>query len=133
VLVLALAVGLGWPAAALDRDEMAAIRNAEAWLTLVDQRRYGESWDTAAVFFKDGVDRATWAEALGAVRGPLGKLLFRRVKLVESKATLPGAPDGKYVVIQYDASFENKKAAVETVTPMLEEGGSWKVIGYTLK
>ncbi|HEX3698552.1 MAG TPA: DUF4019 domain-containing protein [Polyangia bacterium] len=32
--------------------------------------------------------------------------------------TLPGAPDGKYVVIQFATSFERKKEAVETITPM---------------
>lgn len=47
--------------------------------------------------------------------------------------SLPGAPDGKYVVIQYDTSFENKKAAVETVTPMLDKDGKWRVSGYYIK
>jgi len=37
------------------------------------------------------------------------------------------------VIIQYETSFENKKAAVETVTPMLEADGSWKVTGYFVK
>jgi hypothetical protein len=46
---------------------------------------------------------------------------------------LPGAPDGEYVVIQFEASFEKKKAAVETVTPMVDEDGEWRVSGYYLK
>jgi hypothetical protein len=43
---------------------------------------------------------------------------------------LPGAPDGEYVVIQFESSFEKKKSAVETVTPMLEKDGKWRVSGY---
>jgi hypothetical protein len=47
--------------------------------------------------------------------------------------SLPGAPDGQYVVIKYDTTFANKAAAVETVTPMREADGSWKVSGYFVK
>lgn len=49
------------------------------------------------------------------------------------RTTLPGAPDGEYVVIQFKASFENKKAAVETVTPLLDKDGQWRVSGYFMK
>jgi hypothetical protein len=46
--------------------------------------------------------------------------------------TLHGAPDGEYVVIKLESSFENKKAAKEMITPMLEDG-QWRVAGYYLK
>jgi hypothetical protein len=46
---------------------------------------------------------------------------------------LPGAPDGEYVVIQYESSFEHKQAAVETVTPMLDKDGTWRVSGYFIR
>jgi len=42
-------------------------------------------------------------------------------------------PDGEYVVIQYDSSFEHKQSAVETVTPMLDKDGKWRVSGYYIK
>jgi len=63
----------------------------------------------------------------------LGKLISRKVKSHQYSTSLPGAPAGQYVVIQYDTTFENKAAAVETVTPMLEKDGQWKVSGYYLK
>jgi len=47
--------------------------------------------------------------------------------------TLPGAPDGEYVVIQYDSSFEHKQSAVETVIPMLDKDGQWRVSGYVIR
>jgi hypothetical protein len=74
-----------------------------------------------------------WADAVGAVRAPLGNLRSRRVKSAESRTSLPGAPDGKYVIIQYETSFENKQAVLETVTPMREADGSWKVTGYFIR
>ncbi len=48
-------------------------------------------------------------------------------------SSLPGAPDGAYVVIQYGTSFENRKHAVETVTPMRERNGAWRVSGYFIR
>ncbi|MGA2423709.1 MAG: DUF4019 domain-containing protein [Terriglobales bacterium] len=68
-----------------------------------------------------------------ASREPLGKLLSRKLKSATYKTTMPGAPDGEYVVIQYDSSFEHKQAAVETVTPMLDKDGKWRVSGYYIK
>jgi len=47
--------------------------------------------------------------------------------------TLPGAPDRKYVTIQIESVFENKSAAVETVTPMLDPDGVWRVSGYYIR
>jgi hypothetical protein len=118
---------------AADKAEAAATRQAEAWLALVDQGKYGEAWEATSKLFQGAVTRAAWAEKIGGVRGPLGKVLSRRVKSERPTTRLPGAPDGKYVVIQFATSYENKKQAVETVTPMLEADGSWKVSGYFIK
>jgi hypothetical protein len=46
---------------------------------------------------------------------------------------LPGAPDGEYVVIQYETSFEKKAFAIETVTPSFEKDGIWRVSGYYIE
>ena len=43
------------------------------------------------------------------------------------------APDGEYVVIQFATSFENKKTALEKVTPMMDKDGKWRVSGYSIK
>jgi len=133
MLVVAMALTLGLPAWAADKEEAVAIKNAESWLALVDRQKYGESWDAAAKLFQDNVARDTWRDALGAARGPLGTPVARRVKSAETRTSLPGAPDGKYVIIQFDTSFEHKKSAVETITPMQEADGSWKVSGYFIK
>lgn len=122
------------PAGAGGNDAVVrAERAAEAWLALTDGGRYGESWDAASSLFKAAVTRADWEKALKAVRAPLGALKARKVRSATSTTSLPGAPDGEYVVIQYDAQLENKAAAVETVTPMREKDGSWRVSGYFIR
>lgn len=70
---------------------------------------------------------------VSVARKPLGAVLSRTFKLAKYSTSLPGAPDGQYVVIQYDTSFENKKSAVETITPMLDRDGQWRVSGYFIK
>ncbi len=49
------------------------------------------------------------------------------------RTSLPGAPDGEYVVIQYRSEFENKSNAVETVTPMRDADGEFRVSGYFIR
>ena len=119
-----------WPA---DEPEDAAQSAAESWLKLVDAEQYGESWEQAASLFKNAVTSEQWEQAAGRVRGPLGELVSRKISSRKYTEQLPGVPDGKYVVIQFDAVFENKASAVETVTPMLDEDGVWRVSGYFIK
>lgn len=61
------------------------------------------------------------------------KVISRVVSTKEFMTSLPGAPDGEYVVIQFKTSFENKKEAVETVTPKKDKDGKWRVSGYYIK
>jgi len=115
------------------KGEELAAKAALKWLALVDEGKYSESWEEAAQLFKGAVTREQWGASLSSVRKPLGKLVSRTLKAKTYATSLPGAPDGEYVVIQYTTSFENKKAAVETVTPMLDKDGKWRVSGYYIK
>jgi hypothetical protein len=129
----ALGLALVVPVAAQEAKEAAAEKSANAWLALVDEGDYEESWDDAAQFFKNAITKEKWAATVRGVRGPLGKLVSRKVKSRQYAETLPGAPDGEYVVIQYQTSFANKKSAIETVTPMLDPDGAWRVSGYFIR
>jgi len=113
--------------------EKAAIASAEKWLTIVDRGNYLESWKQSSEYFKQAVTPEQWEQALKGVRGPLGKLISRKVKSAAYTTSLPGAPDGQYVVIQFNTSFENKKSSAETVTPMIDKDGRWRVSGYYIK
>jgi hypothetical protein len=113
--------------------EKAAIAAAEKWLTIVDKGKYMESWEESSEYFKQAVKQDQWEQAVQAVREPLGKLVSRKVKSATYTTSLPGAPDGQYVVIQFNTSFENKKSGIETVTPMIDKDGMWRVSGYYIK
>lgn len=113
--------------------EQPAISAAMTWLNLVDNGQYAESWNTAALYFKHAVSMDQWEGSLDAVRKPLGKPLSRSVETTNYRTSLPGAPDGRYMVIQFKTSFENKKTAIETVTPMMDKDGKWRVSGYYIK
>lgn len=106
---------------------------ARAWLALVDTGDHAGSWDAAAGYFRAAVTKDQWQQALTAVRTPLGKLVSREFKSAQYATSLPGAPDGEYVVIQFATAFENKRSSVETVTPMVDEDGKWRVSGYFVK
>jgi len=113
--------------------EKAAIAAAEKWLTIVDKGKYMESWEASSEYFKQALTQDQWEQALRAVRGPLGKLISRKVKNATYTNSLPGAPDGQYVVIKFSTSFENKKSGIETVTPRMDNDGIWRVSGYYIK
>ena len=136
-LVLALIIlGLLFSMNSLKANEVAekaAATAAGAWVSLVDGGDYAESWNQAAGFFKNAVTKEQWQQSLKAVRAPLGKMVARKLKSKQYTKTLPGTPDGEFVVIQYETTFENKKSAIETVTPMLDKDGKWRVSGYYIK
>jgi len=46
---------------------------------------------------------------------------------------LLGAPDGQYVIIQYQTQFAMKPNTVETVTPMMDADGHWRVSSYFIR
>ncbi len=110
----------------------AALASATAWLALADSGKYPETWDQAAVLFKNALNKDQWIASLERGRTPLGKVLSRKLWSNMYTTSLPGAPEGKYVVIMYNTEFENKKSAVETVTPMLDQDGKWRVAGYQI-
>ena len=113
--------------------EPAAVSVALKWLAEVDEGKYGDSWNDTAGYFKNAVTKAQWVQSLQSVRKPLGKLISRAIKDATHTTSLPGAPDGEYVVIQFQTSFENKKSAIETITPMMDPDGVWRVSGYFIK
>lgn len=113
--------------------EKLAVADAEKWLTMVDQGKYAESWQETADYFKAAIKQGQWDQSLQAVRKPLGKLVSRTLKSTAYKTALPGAPDGQYVIIEFETAFENKKSATETVTPMMSKDGKWRVSGYYIK
>ena len=129
VLLLCLAAAPGYA----EEDKIrAAEEEAGKWLALIDGRQYRESWSRAAALFRRQVGAEQWQQAMSAARAPLGDLRSRKLLSAVYATSLPGAPDGEYVVLQFQTRFSAKQSAIETVTPMLD-GGSWRVSGYYVR
>lgn len=131
--VLLLALILSSTLVGENKVEMAATESANHWLSLVDAGRYAASWEAAAPVFQRALSKLQWAKMLQNTRAPLGKVLSRDVISAVYTTNLPGAPDGQYVVIRYQSSFEHKESAIETVTPSRGEDGQWRVSGYYIR
>jgi hypothetical protein len=133
--MLALFLGMAIPFAGMAQEgpTQPAQNAAQSWLALIDHGQYSLSWDHAAEFFKASIAKGAWSDAVASVRSPLGALKARTLKSAIVTHNPPGAPAGEYVVIQYDTQFQNKAAAIETITPMHEKDGSWKVCGYFIR
>jgi len=115
-------------------DSLAQAKKAsQAWLALVDAGKYGESWEAAAQDFKNAVSPGQWIMKVSAARGPLGKLISRKLVKSEPMKNPPKAPPGDYVGLQYQSSFEHLKSAFETVVPMRDRDGQWRVSGYIVR
>src|SRR5690606_26485494 len=56
-----------------------------------------------------------------------------RVQSMNYATELPGAPDGEYVVLEYETTFERKKKGAERVVMMKEPDGSWRTAGYYVR
>jgi hypothetical protein len=113
--------------------EKTAVSAAETWLSIIDGGNYSGSWNKASAYFRGAITERSWAVSLEGVRKPLGKLISRKIVNAQETNTLPGAPDGKYVVMSFKTAFAQKKSAVETVTFMLDTDGKWRAAGYFIK
>ena len=121
------------PAAGGPDWQYEARKAALAWLALIDDGEYGESWEQAAFLFKSRISRDRWVDAVRSTQTSFGKVRSRSFSRATYETELPGAPDGKYVVIRCRVAFDHKENAVETVTLMLEQDGIWLVSGYFIR
>ena len=110
-----------------------AIESSNKWISIVDLGDYGESWETSSELFKRSVTKEDWIKTLKGLRPSFGEVISRDVDSKKYETSLPGAPDGKYVVIVYKTQFKNKEKAYETITPMKDPDGEWRVSGYFIK
>ncbi len=115
------------------KSKQNAIASAENWLELIDSEKYNESWDELAIVFKNVVSKQQWVSKIKSVRTKFGNQISREMISDTYTNTLPGAPDGEYVVIQFKSKFEKKEKAIETITPTKESDGVWRVSGYYIK
>ena len=113
-------------------NESVGVTAAKEWLRIVDSGEYAKSWEKSDSFFKSQLTQEKWAVALKEVRSPLGAVVSRIELGAKEYSTLPGAPDGQYLVIQFQTDFQNKKTSTEILT-LSKSSGDWLPIGYFIK
>lgn len=109
-----------------------ALAAARAWVSLLDAKKYDESWSEAGTILKAQMPKARWALTVQPARQPLGAVLSRSVSMVTRRNTLPGAPDGDFQIFEFATKFAAKANAIETVV-LAREGSNWKVDGYFVR
>ena len=120
--------------AACTSDEVKADHSpqsaAEAFLLLIDQGSYQESWAEASTFLRNNVDAKQWAEHAESYRQPLGAVDHREFKSVEFHDSLEDMPAGDYAFVFFDSSLADNGSASEMVALTLDDDSMWRVIGY---
>ena len=105
----------------------------EKWLALLDEGKYAETWDESAALFRKVITRKKWASTIKALLEPMGKAKSRTRQDADYRTVLPGSPKGEYVIFVFETNYADKPGAIETVTPMKDKDGKWRVSGYYIK
>jgi hypothetical protein len=113
-------------------DEQAAERQALGFVGYLDHGRYADSYAYTGMLIRAQLDRDSFAKQLEKARAGTGGLLSRELIDASYTTTVPGAPEGQYVVLHYSASFANRQETVETLTLAFAKG-YWRVSGYYIK
>jgi hypothetical protein len=127
---LALSACLSFDATA--QLQMTPDAAARQWLFYVDGGDYVKGWERAGDLLKAQIAEQDLQSKIAPVREPLGAIMERKLIDVKLSNTMPGLPDGKYAVVQFNSSFANKAVAVETVA-LETEDDRWAAIGYFIK
>ncbi|MEN6331477.1 MAG: adenosylcobinamide amidohydrolase [Smithella sp.] len=115
------------------KREKEVVGSALKWLAMLDEGRFAESWENTSEIFRQSLQQGQWVKTVGAVRNEMGKKVSRQFYRSLYTRSLPGVPDGEYMIIEFNTAFENKKGAIETVTSKLDKDGFWSISGYFVK
>jgi hypothetical protein len=107
-------------------------RHARAWLVPIDNRDPDAAWESSSELMRSTVPKSDWEKALRPIAA-FGTVNRRTPTSVTFSVKLPGAPDGQYVVINYDTAFTGKEKTVESVILRREADGLWRGVGYRVQ
>jgi len=114
-------------------EELAAERQALGFLGYLDHGRFADSYAYTGMLIRTQLDRDGFATQIEKTRVGTGALQSRDLIDASYATTVPGAPAGQYVVLNYRSSFGNRAdEAVETLT-LAFANGYWRVSGYYIK
>ena len=109
------------------------IESNKKWLDQLDNRKYATTWKSSDQLIQQSVSETEWESAISSVHEMFGSMLSRDILSADYHAELPGSPDGNYIVVQFETSFQNKELSIETVVSSKGDDGVWRVAGYFIK
>ena len=117
---------------ALAKEVNASQVAAEAWLKIVDQGSYGNSWDAAALPLRLTMTRKEWISSVQAMRKSMGHLVERKVADIRLAQNPKNLARGNYMVFIFQTSFSSGHVAREILTLQQSGEGQWRVLTYML-
>ncbi|MEO5714252.1 MAG: DUF4019 domain-containing protein [Luteolibacter sp.] len=113
--------------------DYAVVSQAQTWLCALDSGGFLKTWEQAAEVFRTQVTPDQWRQAQNALRKHLGEPKFRKLKNVTEATSLSDAPDGRYLVMQFETVFASEKRLSELVTFQQEKDGIWRAAACSIK
>jgi hypothetical protein len=111
-------------------DDKDAIDAAKKWLDLLDADKAGVAWDSASKELQKVVKRDQFIAEMRNVRKEMGKLDSRTAVKFARAHELPGGSPGDYALIEFDSKYKNGKHLSEQLIWSVEQGDTWRVVGY---
>lgn len=106
---------------------------ANAWLQLLANGKYSESWLETIPEFRAAVSDEGWVKAMETTHSMFGDFVSRRLVDVTELKQVPNGPDGDYRVISYVSVFSKKESVLETLTLSKQDDGKWRTAGYFMR
>jgi len=115
---------------ALDEEQQAVVKAAEAYLAVMDEGRFGSLRDMVSSLAKQHVTREQVSQTYQKLRDTFGKATHRTLNRVQVYDEFPGLPAGRYAGVQYKTDFERQKGLWESLLLNVDTDGQWRVNTY---
>ncbi len=116
----------------LAAESAKAISEAQLFLEHLDAMDGAYVWSAGTPIFQARYDQDKWITLQQLLRMSYGALVSRQLKAIHYKQSYYSAPDGYYIIVQFDSSFTNKQKMVETVILDAGDPVLWKIIDLRL-
>ena len=113
-------------------EEQVALSAAQAWLKVMDDGRYEQSWGIAGIDIKEKLTQELWVWILKEDSEAFGKIISRRLKEKNYFNSVPDFPNGEYFMFTFASSLEDKDSAEEIITMKKEKDGQWRLYAYVI-
>jgi len=88
---------------------------AARYLELLDQYRFGETWQEMSTLFQALGNQNHWQRRQKIIRSTYGSLVSRQFYRIDYRQSYSLSPDGQYVIVQFKSSYQNKAETIESV------------------